>query len=183
MSVSKLPEPTTYITTHDNDGKSIVLPPRTQQWVTYDDGQMPWSVPYIAKMPADLNNDADLTDFDRKAAAGELGLVSSDSALLHYVDLAPGYTCMMHRTKSIDYGILLAGEVECVMDSGEVQAMKHGDVMVQRYTKHAWRNSSETEWARIIFVLMDCLPLRVKGEVLGEDLGRGEAFVPSSENA
>jgi hypothetical protein len=89
---------------------------------------------------------------------------------------------MMHRTQSIDYGIALEGEPECVMDSGEVQRMKPGDVMVQRHTKHAWRNPIKTHWARIVFVLMDCKPLMFGGETLGEDLGRGAAFIPGSDN-
>ena len=90
-------------------------------------------------MPADLNNDEDLKEFDRKAAVVELESLSNDSALFRYVDLASGYTYMTHRTKSIDYGVLLINRAECFMDSGKVQAMKPGDTMVQRYTKHAWR--------------------------------------------
>ena len=90
-------------------------------------------------MPADLNNDEDLKEFDRKAVVVELESLSDDSAIFPCVDLASGYTCMMHCTKLIDYGVLLINRAECVMDSGEVQAMKPGDTMVQRYTKHAWR--------------------------------------------
>lgn len=46
----------------------------------------------------------------------------------------------MHRTTSLDYGIVLEGEVELILDSGERRAMKAGDIAVQRATMHAWRN-------------------------------------------
>lgn len=76
----------------------------------------------------------------------------------------------MHRTKSLDYGIVLEGEVELVLDSGERRRMGPGDVAVQRATMHQWRNVDEKRWARMMFVLMDC----VVGEgAKGEDLGAG----------
>lgn len=88
----------------------------------------------------------------------------------------------MHRTQSLDYGIVVEGQIESILDSGETQLMGRGDVMVQRATMHAWRNPSETEWARMIFVLQDCKPLYINGERFGEDLGRGTEGLPASGN-
>lgn len=102
--------------------------------------------------------------------------------MARYVDLAPGYTCMMHRTQSLDYGLVTDGEAECVLKDGTAQFMGPGDVMVQRCTVHAWRNPSRVAWARIFFVLLDCQPLIINGKPLKEDLGRGAAYVPSSDN-
>lgn len=76
----------------------------------------------------------------------------------------------MHRTVSLDYGIVLEGEVEAILDSGEKRTMKRGDSLVQRGTKHAWRNTSETEWARMIFVLLPSDKVVVGGKTLDEDL-------------
>lgn len=76
----------------------------------------------------------------------------------------------MHRTKSLDYGIVLEGQVDLVLDSGETRKMERGDVAVQRATMHQWRNSSEENWARMVFVLQDCV---VDDENGGEDLGKG----------
>ena len=89
--------------------------------------------------------------------------------MLRYVDFAPGYECMMHRTQSLDYGIVLEGSIVSVLDSGEETTMHRGDVMVQRATMHAWRNPSETEWARMIFCLQDCKPLHVGGIHMAEE--------------
>lgn len=175
-----MPTHTVYLTGHDGE-KSVFLPQRALRWGQYDDGKMPMAVAYINKNPADLNNGADL-EHDRKVNSDGVGLVSNGGAVARYVDLAPGYTCMMHRTQSLDYGLVTDGEAECVLEDGSAQLMRPGDVMVQRYTVHAWRNPSQTAWARVFFVLLDCQPLSINGKVLKEDLGRGAAYVPSSDN-
>jgi hypothetical protein len=47
---------------------------------------------------------------------------------------------------------------------------------------HAWRNPSETQWARMMFVLQDCEKVELDGQVLKEDLGRGTEGLPASGN-
>jgi hypothetical protein len=59
----------------------------------------------------------------------------------------------MHRTQTIDYAIVLEGEIWAVMDDGET-LLRAGDVLVQRGTNHAWANRSAST-ARIAFVLID----------------------------
>ncbi|MGN8027643.1 cupin domain-containing protein [Microbacterium sp. 22242] len=58
----------------------------------------------------------------------------------------------VHRTESIDYGVVLDGEITLVLDDGEVTA-RAGDVIVQRGTDHAWANRGDTV-ARVAFVLV-----------------------------
>jgi cupin domain len=59
----------------------------------------------------------------------------------------------MHTTDTVDYAIILEGEIWSVMDEGET-LLKAGDVLIQRGTNHAWANRSQ-KTARIAFVLMD----------------------------
>jgi hypothetical protein len=59
----------------------------------------------------------------------------------------------MHRTETVDYAIVLEGEIWAVMDEGET-LMRVGDVLIQRGTNHAWANRS-SRTARIAFVLID----------------------------
>jgi hypothetical protein len=59
----------------------------------------------------------------------------------------------MHKTLTVDYAILLQGELYAVMDEGET-LMRAGDVLIQRGTNHAWANRSG-QMARICFVLID----------------------------
>jgi mannose-6-phosphate isomerase-like protein (cupin superfamily) len=60
---------------------------------------------------------------------------------------------LMHRTETIDYAIVLAGEITMVLDDSEV-ALKAGDIVVQCGTNHAWSNRSATPCV-IAFVLID----------------------------
>lgn len=60
---------------------------------------------------------------------------------------------LMHRTESVDYGIVIEGELTLVLDEGEVP-LKPGSVVVQRGTNHAWANRSGRP-CRMLFVLVD----------------------------
>jgi quercetin dioxygenase-like cupin family protein len=83
------------------------------------------------------------------------GISISDGTVMRYVDMAPGTLTPMHYTKSLDYGIVLEGEVELLLDSGEKRVLRRCDSAVQRGTYHAWRNvSDEGKWARMVFVLV-----------------------------
>lgn len=60
---------------------------------------------------------------------------------------------LMHRTQTVDYGIVLAGELTLVLDRGEA-VVKAGDIIIQRGTNHAWANRSN-QICRVAFVLID----------------------------
>jgi len=68
-------------------------------------------------------------------------------------DKRPGVHPGMHRTETVDYAIVLEGEIYAVMDEGET-LLRAGDVLIQRGTNHAWANRSD-KTARIAFVLID----------------------------
>lgn len=130
-----LPGPTAYLTGHDEkSGKAIIHSKRPVNWASYDEDKLSMSVAYTTSFPPDLNQDADVKKHDEKMASGKLGLVSGGGTVLRYVDFAPNYECMMHRTQSVDYGIVIEGQIESILDSGEKQLMGRGDVMVQRAT-------------------------------------------------
>jgi quercetin dioxygenase-like cupin family protein len=81
------------------------------------------------------------------------------------IDFPPGNTPRMHRTETIDYVIVLEGEIEMDMDDSTVK-MQAGDVMVQRGTNHAWANRSSKR-ARVAFVLIDAQPLGIGHPITG----------------
>ena len=60
---------------------------------------------------------------------------------------------LMHRTRSVDYAVVLSGEIDMMLDDTVVH-LKPGDTIVQQATNHAWVNHG-TETCRILFVLMD----------------------------
>ena len=119
-----LPGPTAYLTGHNADGKAIIHSKNPVEWKTYDDGLLAMQPAFTTTFPADLNHDADVTEHEKKMESGKLGLVSGGGTVLRYVDFAPDYTCMMHRTQSVDYGIVVEGQIESILDSGETQVME-----------------------------------------------------------
>ncbi|KAA0997879.1 cupin domain-containing protein [Paraburkholderia panacisoli] len=86
------------------------------------------------------------TDFDPRAAAEENAKISPGLAELFESD-------GMHMTPSIDYGIILDGEIWLELDDGRVTQLRQHDLIVQNGTRHAWRNRS-TKTATVAFVLI-----------------------------
>jgi quercetin dioxygenase-like cupin family protein len=86
------------------------------------------------------------------------------------IDFPPGNHGRMHRTETIDYVIVLSGEIDMDMDDSTVK-LKAGDVMVQRGTNHAWFNRG-SERARVAFVLIDAEPLGIGQPVTGSASAR-----------
>jgi mannose-6-phosphate isomerase-like protein (cupin superfamily) len=81
---------------------------------------------------------------DNAAMKKEMGLDHGGKAARHPY---------MHRTKSIDYAIVLEGEIDMLLDDSEVH-LRAGDVLIQLGTNHAWVNNSDKP-CRIAFVLID----------------------------
>ncbi|KAH7054374.1 hypothetical protein B0J12DRAFT_777981 [Macrophomina phaseolina] len=180
-----LRQPQRFVTTHDKAGKAIYSPAHStpiQFWQVGPPARPAgFGLGYAtSSFPVHLTNDEDLADF---AAINEQrqqsGLVKRGGTVLRYVDYSPECESPMHRTVSCDYGIVLEGEMECLLDSGESRILKAGDVAVQRGTAHQWINRSKG-WARMLYVLLDATPVEVNGAELGEDLG-GMIGVPQSE--
>ena len=60
---------------------------------------------------------------------------------------------LMHRTRTVDYALILSGEIDLMLDDSEMH-LKAGDVVVQQATNHAWINRGK-EPCRIAFILVD----------------------------
>jgi len=87
---------------------------------------------------------ADFGAVDNTAMLREMGIEAGRGDARH---------AGMHRTKSIDYAVVIAGEIDMLLDGSEVH-LKAGDVLVQRGTNHGWVNRGH-ENCRIAFVLVD----------------------------
>jgi quercetin dioxygenase-like cupin family protein len=177
---SNLPQLHKFFTGHNKEGKAVVTQHDDLNWQHVDKGKMGFSVAYTtSQTPPDLNDDKDLAQHNAMNLE-TIGLVNPGGSVLRYVEFEPGYACDMHRTQSLDYGIVLEGSIEMVLDSGERYDLKRGDVAVQRATQHQWVNKSQTEWARMVFILQDIKPLFVGGKEMGEDLG-SKPMVPLTQ--
>ena len=180
---SPLRSPTIHITTHDPSGKATLHSSSSNPPTMFPGHKAALNVAYTtSKMPVDLNEEIDIKQHEEIMASGKLGLVNPNGTVCRFVDFAPGNTGLMHRTQSLDYGVVLEGDVIMELDDDSRTLMTRGDVAVQRATQHSWKNPSETEWARMLFVLQDCKPLMIGGERFREDLGEGANVFPSSGN-
>ena len=171
--ISNLPPVTRIITTTGEDGKATFHSTQADPWLVMNP-LVAFNLLYTTSSdPVNLNDGADLKAHDAKFKNGDYGQSIPQGSLVRMVDTGPGnkMTPFMHRTKSLDYVVVLFGELELILDSGEVRTMKAGDFAVQRGNMHAWRNPSETEWARLFTVQLDTEPLVVGGKELGEDFG------------
>ena len=94
-------------------------------------------------------------------------------------EFPPGVVSPMHRTQSVDYGIVLEGEVVLVLDDSET-TLRPGDVVVQRGTAHRWENRTEAT-ARMAFILIDGAFTDELLALLGRDVLGGLLHDPMRE--
>ncbi|MFC1866746.1 cupin domain-containing protein [Thermodesulfobacteriota bacterium] len=137
------------VTSHDTDGTAIIGTDGIIEAVQGKPGTGVYSAVIWAtdSMPIDITN-------GENAAEKKIGLAPSpNGTIFRIIEIPPGEPPYMHRTDTIDYAIVLDGEIDMEIDNSEVH-MKAGDVMVQRGTIHAWANR-EDKPCRIAFVLID----------------------------
>jgi quercetin dioxygenase-like cupin family protein len=92
------------------------------------------------------------------------GTTLDNGTVFRVLELAPGATPRNHRTDSIDYAVVVSGEIDMELDDTTVH-LKAGDVLVQRGTIHNWVNRG-TAPCVIAFVLIAAKPVEVGGKVL-----------------
>jgi quercetin dioxygenase-like cupin family protein len=150
-----------FVTTHDEAGLARFGADRQLGFRDVDGGDARFSLVWTTdRSPAD---NADETD----GAERTVSLALKGGSVLRVVDIRPGARSPMHRTVSLDYGIVLNGEIVLELDSGEEKVIPQGGIVIQRGTTHAWVNRTEA-WVRIVFVLLDAEPLVIDDQVLGD---------------
>ena len=162
ISDSGLPPVQRVVTGHDGNGHAVfksedVTP---TQMIPSGDASflLIWTTPTV---PADNNDETD-------GRHREVGLTLEGGSVIRVVDMLPGKESPMHRTNSIDYGIVLEGEVELELDDGAKRTVRQGGIVVQRGTNHLWRNTTDKP-CRIAFVLIDAPAYMHNGRPLPED--------------
>ena len=173
-----LPLASNFITTHTPEGKSVFTSSEETSYPTFK------SIEHTEAVFADLHHcptvpvslsattpTHDLTATEAfNASNTQMAAVPASGVGFRRTDLPPGIQSPMHRTLSVDYGIVVAGTAELTLGgSEEVRTLRVGDTVVQRATMHQWRNPSETEWARIVWVVLPIESLEIGGVVLKEE--------------
>jgi len=140
------------VTGHDAEGRSII---QSDSPAPTDRFAQVWTT---AEFPA---NNQDATDGGERP----VGIALPGGSVFRIGEIAPGANSPMHRTRSIDYGIVLEGELDMELDGGETVHLGPGDVVVQRGTMHAWINNSDRP-TRMAWILLDALPVVIDGRTL-----------------
>lgn len=152
------------VTGHDKAGRAVVQKDSEMEARSNPAGTSALTLLWTTSgLPVDNEDPTDGADL-------QVGLTNSGGTVLRVVDLLPGTSAPMHRTSSLDYGIVLSGTAELLLDDGHVTALKPGDIVIQRGTIHGWRNPSTEQTARIAFVLLDARPVTVEGVALPDIL-------------
>jgi hypothetical protein len=147
------------VTGHDKNGKSIVLsdgpPPQNHPMhgsaIGADFFEM-WSdtnvIPRLTSVPSTEPAEPNDRPFTIMPPAGHL---------IRVIDVYPpqmgGKRTVMHRTRTLDYAVVIEGEVVLILEDSEVH-LKKSDVVVQRGTNHGWENRSD-HMARMVFFHID----------------------------
>ncbi|KAF9638209.1 Cupin RmlC-type [Lasiodiplodia theobromae] len=151
------PAPRRLVTGHDEKGKAVYLKDHTiEPEATNMDASFAvlWET---HEFPANNNGFKDPIETKTES------LSNKDGVVLRVVDIPANTVTPFHRTVSLDFGIVLEGEVECYLDDGVTKRMKRGDVCVQRGTIHGWKNPTDQP-ARIYFVLIAAGPVEIDGK-------------------
>lgn len=146
--MSKVPR--RIVTGHNKDGKSVVV----------SDGPVPNSQDVAGE--ASFHEVWATTGAPAQIAATQDEPTTDSTSVpppergtrLRVVDFAPGGSSPMHRTETIDYGLVLAGQLQMILDDGSETTLNAGDIVIQRGTDHRWVNATDVV-TTVAFFLVD----------------------------
>jgi quercetin dioxygenase-like cupin family protein len=147
------------VTGHDDKGRAKVLIDETVQNVFSPRPGAAYSVIWSTDSHP-ISNDGD-ADPSRKTIPTSI----DNGTVFRIVSYGPGVTPRNHRTDSIDYAVVMSGEIDMELDDGVVVHLKAGDVLVQRGTIHNWVNNGTVPCV-IAFTLVGAKPVSVGGKPL-----------------
>jgi quercetin dioxygenase-like cupin family protein len=146
------------VTGHDQNGRAVVTIDENTTNVTSRRANhqscVIWST---GEFPTDNSGGND-------GGMREVASTDPNGTVFRLVEFGPGVTPRNHRTESIDYAIVMAGEIDMEMD-GTLVHLKAGDVLVQRGTIHNWINNGAKP-CLVAFVLVAAKPVERAGKVL-----------------
>ena len=146
------------ITGHDGNGRAVVKIDEVATHVfSGRPGATACNVWTTEGFPVNNDGDADLGQ--RKA-----GTTLPNGTIFRVIEFAPGLAARNHRTDSIDYIVVISGEIDMELDDSVVH-LKAGDVMVQRGTIHNWVNQGSAPCVLAV-VLIDAKSVEAGGNLL-----------------
>jgi mannose-6-phosphate isomerase-like protein (cupin superfamily) len=146
------------VTGHDDQGRAKVLIDEQVKNVFSPRPGASFSVIWSSEgFPVDNDGDED-------PSAKKIGTTIDNGTVFRIVSFGPGVSPRNHRTDSIDYAVVMSGEIDMELDIGSVH-LKAGDVLVQRGTIHNWVNKGSVPCV-IAFTLIASKPVTAGGKPL-----------------
>jgi quercetin dioxygenase-like cupin family protein len=147
------------ITGHDKNGRAIVTIDEIAKNVAQTRPGANAAVIWTSEgFPADNDGEGD-------TSGRKVGTTLENGTVFRVVSFGPGVAPRNHRTDSIDYAVVMSGEIDMELDDGKSVHLKAGDVLVQRGTIHNWVNKG-TAPCVIAFTLVAAKPVSAGGKVL-----------------
>jgi quercetin dioxygenase-like cupin family protein len=140
------------VTGHDGSGNAVIQTDEVTQGERFT---LIWTT---EGFPVDNTGSMD-------GAERDVGITLPGGSVFRVGEIAPGARSPMHRTNSVDYGLVLEGELDMELDGGEMAHLKAGDVVVQRGTNHAWVNNG-SQPCKMAWILIDAHPVKIGDRVL-----------------
>lgn len=149
------------VTGHDDKGRAVVkIDEVSKNMISSRPGASACVIWTTESFP--VNNTGDTDEGLR-----QVGTTHKNGTVFRIVEFGPGVAPRNHRTDSIDYAVVLSGEIDMELDDSVVH-LKAGDVLVQRGTIHNWVNRG-TQPCVIAFTLIDAKPVEAGGKVLNAE--------------
>jgi mannose-6-phosphate isomerase-like protein (cupin superfamily) len=149
------------VTAHDEKGVAIILSDQKVALPPFPGADAKGAVVWTTgSIPADNVDDV-------KGDGRDAGMSLKCGSVLRVTEFGPGFASPMHRTLSIDYVVVVSGELEMELDSGEVVRLEPGEIVIQRGGKHVWRNPSPNIACRIMVCMSEAQPITINGKTLG----------------
>lgn len=146
------------VTGHDANGRAVIKTDEVSKNITSSrPGATACVIWTTESFP--VNNTGDADEGLRKG-----GTTLKGGTVFRVIEFAPGVASRNHRTDSIDYAVVVSGEIDMEIEDSVIH-LNAGDVLVQRGTIHNWVNRG-TEPCVMAFVLIDAKPVEVGGKVL-----------------
>ena len=147
------------ITGHDASGKAVVkIDEISKNVISNRPGASACVVWTTDSIPADNSGEGD-------AGLKKVGTTLPGGTVFRVVEFSPGVSPRVHRTDSIDYAVVISGEIDMELETGNEVHLKAGDVLVQRGTVHNWINRGKVPCV-IAFSLVDARPVTAGGKSL-----------------
>jgi quercetin dioxygenase-like cupin family protein len=147
------------VTGHDGNGRAVVkIDEVSGNIVSNRPGASACVIWTTDTFPADNSGDAD-------TSTKKVGTTLPGGTVFRVVEFSPGVAPRVHRTDSIDYAVVISGEIDMELEKGAEVRLKAGDALVQRGTVHNWVNRGKVPCV-IAFVLVDAKPVKTGGKTL-----------------